>query len=144
MKKYLIAISMFFVSLAALAYGEAGQWSSGWAQGVSEYAAVVSRGNEFYMACQSDKGVYMSVKVNGKEYGPDAKKGFNIEVNGKVLERPYVTDNMVGEQNFNYLLQQIQKGKQLKVITADGQTLVLPTKNEAKAIPKRNDCHSGF
>lgn len=69
MNKSMIATLLALLSTQAWAYGEAGQWSSGWGQGTTEYTAVVDEKNSLYIACNDTAKVSMTATVNGKEYG---------------------------------------------------------------------------
>ena len=131
-----VVATIFIASpMAAIAYGELGQWSTGWGQGVSEYTAVVSKGNELYIACSDDSPVRMTLTVNGVEYGSYSKIGFNLVIDGNEIQTPYLTDSMVGEGNFFYAWKIIRKAKTIQAKTSDGKVLTLPTKGVAKAIP---------
>ena len=48
MNKCWITLTAILLCNNALAYGEAGRWSSGWGQGTSEYTAVVNEQNNLY------------------------------------------------------------------------------------------------
>lgn len=135
MKKIIVAIPFLAASMGAMAFGEIGQWSSGWGQGVSEYTAVVSKGNALYIACSDDQPVSMKLTVNGVEYGADSKKGFNLVFDGKEIETPYETNSRVGENNFDYAWKALRTAKTLQAITSNGKKLNLPTKGVAKALP---------
>lgn len=143
MKKIIAATVLMTASAAAMAFGEVGQWSSGWAQGVDEYTAVASKGNVLSIACSDDKPVSMTLTINGAEYGTGSKNSFDLVIDGKTIPTPYLTDSMVGENNFNYAWQAMRKAKTLQAKTSDGKTLNLPIKGAAKAIPaKGGSCKS--
>lgn len=145
MKKIIAASALLITSMNAMAFGEAGQWSSGWGQGVSEYTAVVSKGNALYIACSDDAPVSMTLTVNGVDYGSNSKKGFDLVIDGKKIQTPYDTNSRVGENNFNYVWKKMRSAKTLQAKTSDGKTLNLPTKGVAKAIPASlGSCTSEF
>jgi len=145
MKKTIVASALLIASMNAMAFGEAGQWSTGWGQGVSEYAAVVSNGNELYIACSDDAPVSMTLTVNGVKYGSRSKKGFDLVIDGQEIQTPYDTNSMVGENNFIYVWKKMRTAKKLQAKTSDGKTLNLPTNGAAQAIPATlESCSSEF
>ena len=89
MKKYWITLTTILLCNNALAYGEAGRWSSGWGQGTSEYTAVVNEQNHLYIACNDTRKVSMTATVQGKEYGSYARQAFSIIVDGSQYDAPY-------------------------------------------------------
>lgn len=144
MKKYLL-IATAAVALDVLAFGEAGQWSSGWGQGVSEYTAVVDARNSLYIACSDDRPVSMTLLVNGVSYGTDSKKSFDLVVDGRTLQTPYVTGSRVGDDIFRYTWAQLRKAKSVVAKTSDGKTLALPVKGASKVLPGKNSvCKTEF
>lgn len=121
----------------AYAFGEVGQWSTGYAQGVTEYTAVVSNKTNLYIACDEyEKPVSMTLTVDGKDYGSGANKGFDFIIDGKEIQTPYETASRVGANNFIYAWDAIRKAKTLQAKTADGKLVDLPLKGAAKVLPK--------
>ena len=144
-KKTIVTTALLATSITAMAFGEAGQWSSGWGQGVSEYTSVASKGNALYIACSDDTPVSMTLTVNGNEYGSNTKRGFDLVIDGKVIQTPYETDSRVGANNFEYAWKSMRKAKTIQARTNDGKTLSLPTKGVAKAIPASgSSCKAAF
>ncbi|WP_338881217.1 hypothetical protein WHX56_11050 [Achromobacter veterisilvae] len=119
---------------AAMAFGEAGQWSSGWGQGVSEYTAVDAKKNALYIACSEDRPVAMTLTVAGQEYGGDGKD-FSLIIDGKEISQPYETSSRVGANNFYFAWDAMRKAKRLEARTSDGKVVNLPVKGIAKALP---------
>ena len=135
MKTPLLAVILALLSTQALAYGEPGQWSSGWGQGTTEYTAVVDEKNNLYIACNDTKKVSMTAMVNGKEYGSYSDKAFNIDVDGSHYDTPYETESRVGENNFFDMWDKMRQAKTITITTADGQKLSLPVKGAATILP---------
>lgn len=135
MKTPLLAVILALLSTQALAYGEPGQWSSGWSQGTTEYTAVVDEQNNLYIACNDTKKVSMTAMVNGKEYGSYSDKAFNIDVDGSHYDTPYETESRVGENNFFDMWDKMRQAKAITITTADGQKLSLPVKGAATILP---------
>lgn len=135
MNKMLHAFVLMTCPLAALAYGEIGQWSSGWGQGTSEYTVVDASGNALYIACSEDRPVSMSLTVNGVEYGSYQGKGFDLLIDGKEVQTPYDTASRVGADNFLYAWDALRKATTLQARTEDGQLVSLPTRGSAKTLP---------
>ena len=129
---------LLFLSFAVFAYGEVGQWSSGWGQGVSEYTTVDAKKNGLYIACSDSAPVAMTLTVSGKEYGTYARTGFDLIIDGNEVQTPYMTESRVGADNFIYAWDLVRKAKTLKAKTADGQVVDLPLKGAAKVLPKTN------
>ena len=138
MNKSMIATLLALLSTQAWAYGEAGQWSSGWGQGTTEYTAVVDEQNNLYIACNDTKKVSMTATVNGKEYGSYSDKAFNIDVDGSHYDTPYETESRVGENNFFDMWGKLRKAKSIRILTADGKLLALPTQEVASVLPATN------
>lgn len=65
MKKIVLGCTLLLASMNAMAFGEVGQWSSGWGQGVSEYTAVSAEGNSIYIACDPDDGKTVDLPSKG-------------------------------------------------------------------------------
>jgi hypothetical protein len=135
MEKIIVAAAFLSAAMNAMAFGELGQWSSGWGQGVSEYTAVASKGNELYIACSDDAPVTMTLTVTGVEYGSNSTNGFDLVIDGKEIQTPYNTSSRVGADNFSYAWIALRKAKKLQAKTSDGKELTLPTKGVAKALP---------
>ena len=135
MNKSMIATLLALLSTQAWAYGEAGQWSSGWGQGTTEYTAVVDEKNSLYIACNDTAKVSMTATVNGKEYGSYSDKSFNIDVDGSHYDTPYETESRVGENNFFDMWDKMRQAKTITITTADGQKLSLPVKGAATILP---------
>lgn len=149
MKHGVIGWLLFSATCGAWAYGEIGQWSSGWGQGVTEYTAVVSNKTSLYIACdEHEKPVSMTLTIEGKDYGSGAKKGFDLIIDGKEITTPYDTGSRVGANNFFYAWDAIRKAKTLKAKTEDGKMVDLPLKGAAKVLPstkaKKFTCRVDF
>jgi hypothetical protein len=133
--KTIMLISSLLLSTYAHAYGEAGRWSKGWAQGTSEYAAVVDDNNQLYIACSDMKPVSMTATVAGQEYGSYSGKSFAILVDGSRFDAPYDTNSRVGENNFFDMWDKLRKAKSITLETSDGKQLALPTADASSILP---------
>jgi hypothetical protein len=133
--KTIMLISSLLLSTYAQAYGEAGRWSKGWAQGTSEYAAVVDDNNQLYIACSDMKPVSMTATVAGQEYGSSSGKSFAILVDGSRFDAPYDTDSRVGENNFFEMWDKLRQAKSVTLETPDGKQLALPTTDASSVLP---------
>ena len=138
MKWLIVLPGLLISSSVAFAYGEAGRWSSGWGQGTSEYTAVVNEQNNLYIACNDTRKVSMTATVQGKEYGSYAGQAFSIVVDGSQYDAPYETESRVGENNFFDMWGKLRKAKSIRILTADGKQLALPTKEVASVLPATN------
>lgn len=132
---FIISTVAMLCSNTAMAYGEAGRWSSGWGQGTSEYTAVVNEQNNLYIACNDTRKVAMTATVKGKVYGSDANQAFAIIINGERFDTPYETESEAGESSFHYMWDKLRDAKTITIETADAQQLVLPTQDVASALP---------
>ena len=139
MKNVLLGSLLLTVASGAFAFGEPGQWSSGWGQGVSEYTAVVGKQADLYIACSDSMPVSMTLTVDGKRYGSGEAKGFDLIIDAKEIATPYETGSRVGANNFLYAWDLLRKAKQIRARTADGKLVELPVKHAAKALPKTSD-----
>ncbi|WP_412705567.1 hypothetical protein Aerorivi_04060 [Aeromonas rivipollensis] len=133
MNKCWITLTAILLCNNALAYGEAGRWSSGWGQGTSEYTAVVNQQNNLYIACNDTRKVSMTATVQGKEYGSYAGQAFSIIVDGSQYDAPYETESRVGENNFFDMWGKLRQAKSISIVTADGKKLALPTQGACKS-----------
>lgn len=130
-----LVLAVLLPAGSAMAYGEAGRWSSGWGQGTTEYAAVVDEHNQLYIACNDLRKVRMTATVNGTQYGGTDQPGFAIVIDGQRFDEPYDTESQVGESNFFLLWDKLRSAKAVGVVTADGQQLALPTQDAASVLP---------
>ncbi|MGQ6550885.1 hypothetical protein ACUNEV_25610 [Serratia sp. IR-2025] len=148
MKKIIVLLLFFWIATRVYAFGEPGQWSSGWGQGVSEYTVVMQSGDSLYIACSEDQPVSMTLSLKGKKYGSYSQQGFDLIINGTEVQTPYDTDSRVGSNNFTYAWDALRKATRLQAKTTDGQTVDLPTKGVATALPARGtsefDCKTGL
>ncbi|WMW04382.1 hypothetical protein [Pseudomonas entomophila] len=135
MKRIVCTATLLALPLTAMAFGEAGQWSSGWGQGTFEYNVADNAGNALYIACSEDRPVSMTLTVKGTQYGSYSEKGFDLMVDGNEVQTPYETASRVGANNFYHLWDGLRKAKTLRARTADGLVVDLPTKGSAKALP---------
>ncbi|WP_235655950.1 hypothetical protein [Aeromonas veronii] len=123
------------LTVPAFAFGEQGRWSTGWAQGTTEYMAVVDEHNSLYIACSDTQPVTMMATVQGKEYGAYAPHGFAMIVDGSQYDTPYETTSRVGENNFIDMWEKLRKAKSISILTTDGKSLALPTHEAANVLP---------
>ena len=147
MKQILFVYCLLLSSLAH-AFGEPYQWSSGWAQGTYEYAAVMDEKNSLYIACPDQAPLSMVATIDGEKYGSYANKPFTIIVNGTAYEKPYETQSKPDAANYYQMWESLISAREIKLTTPDGKSLLLPINNAAKVIPsnKSNDfhCSTGF
>lgn len=134
MKTLTWVIAGLLVSGTAMAFGEAGRWSSGWGQGVSEYTVVDAKQNALYIACGSDPAT-MTLTLGGKQYGYGSQVGFSLIIDGKQIDAPYETESRLGSGNFRYAWNAIRKAKTLQAKTDNGKLISLPLAGAAKVLP---------
>ena len=139
MKRIALGSLLLALACGVQAYGEFGQWSSGWGQGVTEYTAVASKQTALYIACSDSMPVSMTLTANGKRYGSGEAKGFDLIIDAKEIATPYETGSRVGANNFLYTWDALRKAKQIRARTADGKLVELPIKHAAKTLPKTSD-----
>ena len=133
---FVVILSALFGAVSvALAFGEPGQWSSGYAQGTTEYVAVDNKGNQLYIACSLDTNVRMILTANGKEYGSYDNTDFDLIIDGKEFQTPY-SEARSAQDVFKMSVDAMRKAKLIQAKTADGKLIVLPTKNASKILPK--------
>jgi hypothetical protein len=142
MRALLIASATALLCSNAMAYGEAGRWSSGYAQGTTEYTAVVDEQNQLYIACDDIHKVSMIVTINGKEYLPETKRynpddpnAFAVVVDGERFDTPYLTESDAGESSFHDMWDKLRDAKTISIVTADAQQIALPIKDVASVLP---------
>lgn len=137
-KKLLVATLGLFTCLQVFAFDEAGRWSSGWAQGTSEYETKVNEQNKLYIACSDSNKVSMIATVNGKEFGSYSNIPFSLIVDGTQYDEPYKTESRVGANNFYDMWEKLRKANHIELLTSDGQKLTLPTQDAEKVLPSTN------
>lgn len=135
MKRIILSCALSTLSCLAMAFGEIGQWSSGWGQGVSEYNVSDAQGNSLYIACSEDRPVSMILTLNGQEYGSYSEQGFDLLIDGQAIQTPYDTASRVGANNFLFAWEALRKARTLQAKTSDGQFIDLPTQGSAKTLP---------
>lgn len=136
-KLLLLGVVAIAASTPVLAFGEAGRWSSGWGQGVSEYVVNDGKGNQLYIACSDDEQTpaNMTLTVGGKRYGFAESRDFVLIIDGKPPLSPSDAGSNAGGDNFRVAWDGIRKAKTLVAKTADGKTVSLPVTGAAKALP---------
>lgn len=148
MKRIILSCTLCTLSSLAMAFGEIGQWSSGWGQGVSEYNVSDAQGNSLYIACSEDRSVSMILTLNGQEYGSYSEQGFDLLIDGQEIQTPYDTASRVGANNFLFAWEALRKAKTLLAITSDGARVELSTRGSAKVLPAWGTaeyvCHTDF
>lgn len=132
--KLLYLLMSFSVATAVTA----GEWSTGWGQGTSEYIAEVDAKNGLNIACNDVEPVKMMATVNGKQYGSYASESFDLIIDGFRYSTPYETGSRLGANNFSSMWNELRQAKTITLVTEDGQTLSLPTTGAADALPATN------
>ncbi len=122
---------------------QAGQWTTGWGQGTSEYIAEVDAKNGLNIACNDINPVRMMATVNGKEYGSFASQSFDLVVDGVRYTTPYDTGSRLGANSFVPMWDHLRRAKTITLETQDGQTLALPTTGATSALPASNSREFG-
>ncbi|MDT8880563.1 hypothetical protein RSO68_13880 [Halomonas saccharevitans] len=124
------------LSTSAIAFGEKGQWSSGWGQGTTEYAAVNQRGDRLYIACNPYEPVKMTLTAGGRDYGSYGDGDFSLVLDGNEIQTPYETNSRVGENNFFYAWEHLRKSHSIVAVTSDGQQVALPSQGSFNVLPE--------
>ncbi len=151
MKKSAITLTAMAALLSATyvqAFGELNRWSTGWGQGVTEYVAVNSNGDELYIACDPYSPVSMSLTVGERSYGANSGGGFSLLIDGQEIQHPYETDSRVGSNTFYYAWEALRRANSIIAVTGDGTRVELPSKGSAKALDSTESpafpCTTGF
>ncbi|WP_146142897.1 hypothetical protein [Halomonas sp. ND22Bw] len=136
--KALVFSSAALLSTSVLAFGERGQWSSGWGQGTSEYMAVNQYGDELYIACNPYEPVSMTLTVGDRTYGGGryADGDFSLIIDGTEVQTPYDTVSRVGANNFFYAWENLRSATSIVALTSDGVHVELPSKGSFDALPE--------
>ncbi|MGQ7248278.1 hypothetical protein ACUN9Y_13205 [Halomonas sp. V046] len=129
------AMAATAAATSTLAFGEPDSWSSGWGQGVSEYAAVNAYGDELYIACSDYDPVRMTLTSGDRSYGSGYEGDFSLIIDGTEVQYPYETDSRVGSNNFYFAWDALRKAHSIAAVTSDNDYIELPSKGSASALP---------
>jgi hypothetical protein len=151
MNKTLLFATILGCTTAGHALAGTYEWTSGWAQGVTEYQVDDGNGNELNISCSDDEETSITAYANvaGKQYASDNNGGgFDVIVDGETYSNPFFTDCNVCSDIFkNGFWADLRKANNLQ-ISAGGKTITLPTKNlKTTLLPlssKDNVCHAGW
>ncbi|WP_370560690.1 hypothetical protein [Edwardsiella tarda] len=134
MNKLLISSVTALLCSNALAYGEAGQWSSRKTQNGMEYAAVIDEQNKLIISCDNNgKDIAMYATIKGVQVGTGVyDKTFDIQTSKSNYFTPYVINGDSSVLKFYYLWDEI---KTEHSITLQPYGLELPTANASQVLP---------
>ncbi|MGL6436432.1 hypothetical protein [Aeromonas caviae] len=137
MNKLLIASVTALLCSNALAYGEAGQWSSRKTQDGMEYAAVIDDQNKLIISCDKNgKDIAMYATIKGIQVGTDVyDRTFDIKTSESHYFTPYVINGDRSILNFFKLWDEIRSGHSIML---DQRGLELPTANASQVLPARD------
>lgn len=151
MIRALALLSGFAMSTTAICTAHAGtyEWTSGYAQGVTEYLVDDGNGNELNISCPDDdeSPVVAYATIANNQYSSDDGVGFDVIVDGTSYNNPFFTDCRACSANFPGFWSALRRANNLQ-ISANGKTLTLPTKNlKSLLLPfdnKQNICRSAW
>ena len=141
MNRSLLLIACLGLVASIGAYAAPHEWTSGWAMGTSEYAVDDGNGNELVIACPDDENRYISASaaIHGRTYSSEDEQGFDVIVDGKNYNNPFNTDCRACSDIFKAeFWPALRKANRLQ-LSANGQTVNLPTKNLQAALPALGD-----
>lgn len=146
MNKALLLTAILGCTVAGAALAGTYEWTSGFAQGVTENMVDDGNGNDLNISCPSDEGESLSAyaTIAGKEYTSDSG-GFDVIVDGDLYNNPFYTECNVCNINFPTFWEALLKANSLQ-LSAGGKTVNLPTKNLKQVLLplnyKDNACRS--
>lgn len=133
--------TIFFWTLAISGNALAGthQWTSEWAQGVSEYMVDDGNGNELNISCpnDTDSSTTAFATVAGKQISSSDDVGFDVIIDGVTYSNPFFTDCRACSNAFPAFWSALRKTKNLQ-ISNGVKTVKLPTANLAKILLSLN------
>ncbi|MFQ1951921.1 hypothetical protein ACK346_00795 [Aeromonas veronii] len=137
MNKLLISSVTALLCSNALAYGEAGQWSSRKTQNGMEYAAVIDDQNKLIISCDKNgKDIAMYATIKGVQVGTDVyDRTFDIKTSESYYFTPYVINGDSSISNFFKLWDEIRSGHSIML---DQRGPELPTANASQVLPARD------
>ncbi|WP_447834596.1 hypothetical protein [Aeromonas veronii] len=137
MNKLLISSVTVLLCGNALAYGEAGQWSSRKTQDGVEYAAVIDDQNKLIISCDNNgKDIAMYANIKGVQVGTGVyDRTFDIKTSESYYWTPYVINGDRSILNFFELWDEIRAGHSIML---DQRGLKLPTANASQILPSRD------
>ena len=148
-----ILLALVFGGIAVnTAWAGTYEWTSGWAQGVTEHRVDDGNGNELNISCPDDDTQSLSAyaTIDGKQYASNDSSGggFDVIVDGKRYSNPFDTDCEVCSDIFkNDFYLALRKANNLQLSVA-GKTVKLPTKSLKKVIlplkSKGNVCRAAW
>jgi hypothetical protein len=147
MKRYFLTIALGMTLANAVCAGTY-EWTSGWAQGVTENMVDDGNGNSLNISCPDEDGAESDVRayasIAGKNYSSkDNTGGFDVIVDGKSYSNPFETNCDACASIFPTFWKALRVANNLQ-ISADGKIVNLPTKNVRKILlpldSKKNSC----
>lgn len=143
-KKYMIACLSLLVSTHAIAFGSQNEWSSGGAQGTTEYIILGQGQSALYFGCSPDANTFVQYTdpVGNVLSSMDNGHAVYASIDGKEPVLINDTFSHAGGSNFELFWQQLRAGKRV-VITADTlQSADFSLTGAAKVLPKleKSDC----
>lgn len=144
--KHILAY-LFLTITTSLSWGGSFQWTYGWGMGVSEYEVNDGNDNALIISCPDyDDAISAFASIEGKEYFSNELPGFDVIVDGQMYRNPFFTNCRICGATFrNAFWEALRTARHLH-ITAEGVTVVLPTKGLQNIIPSihapENSCRS--
>ncbi|WP_152224110.1 hypothetical protein [Pseudomonas sp. SCB32] len=149
MNKKLLLTALLGTLLSSATQAGTYEWTSGFAQGVTEHLVDDGNGNGLNISCSSDDGqaVRAYASIAGQEYSSESDEGFDVIVDGVTYSNPFFTDCHACGSNFPGFWAALRRANNLQ-ITAHGKTVKLPTKNLSRELlplsSQENACKSAW
>lgn len=149
MNTKLLRASLLGCLIANTASAGTNQWTTDWAQGISEYLVDDGNGNELNISCSNDNDspVTAFASIAGKQYASDDDVGFDVIVDGVRYSNPFFTDCHACGNAFPAFWKALRNANRLQ-ISDEHTTVNLPSKNLAKVVQpldsSENSCKSAW
>ncbi|RON49603.1 hypothetical protein [Pseudomonas frederiksbergensis] len=141
----------FFLGCSITSTVSAGtyEWTSDWAQGVSEYLVDDGNGNELNISCSNEEGhpVTAFATIGGKQFSSDDEVGFDVIIDGVGYSNPFFTDCHACGNAFPAFWKALRNANHLQ-ISDEHKTVNLSSKNLANVVlpldSSENSCKSAW
>ena len=149
-----IAALSVLLSPSTFAFGSKTEWTSGYAQGTSEYTVLGTGQSALYFACSPDSAAFVQfTDQQGNQYSSIGLEGKSIAFYAVIDGEEYILNDVqsdAGASNFSVAWDALRKGKKLVIELKDSEKILSKTsftlKGAKSTLPafKDSECKIGF
>lgn len=136
------------LSAQAMAFGSHDAWTSGYAQGTTEYTILGKGQSQLYLACESTGSQAVTIiftDVNGHQVGMDGGQKLTMKIDNEEEANISESESHVGSDNVMWAWNKLRSGKRVIVsgtgakpaaFTLNGTAAVIPEFGDNGCVPK--------